>query len=69
MASDVGSLRDKRTSLQQIEEISSQEKATSKAQLRTKYGLKETPNSLFSLSVDFYRYVCVLNSAVTIHLI
>ena len=51
----IATLRDKETCLSQMEEIKSKPSENAKAKLRAEYGVKETNNPLFSLSVDLYR--------------
>lgn len=53
----VSTLRDKDTSMDQIEMIKSARSEAEKSRLRAQFGLKEVYNPLFSLSVDLYRYV------------
>lgn len=51
----ISTLRNKETSLDQMEDIKSALSERSKAQLRAQYGVKEIDNPLFSLEVDLYR--------------
>ena len=51
----VDNLRTKALSMMQMDEIRRQEKEKDKASLRVKYGIGESENALFSLSVDLYR--------------
>ena len=51
----VGTLRSKELALTQMHSISSQKSKSKKESKRTEYGLKETFNPLFDLSVDLYR--------------
>ena len=52
----ISELRCKVDTLKQIEEIKSLPSETAKKIKRTEYGIRETDNSLFDLSVDLHRY-------------
>ena len=51
----VSELRNLLSSLEQIEEIKSKQTEQERAQLRTKYGIKETYNPLLTIPADLYR--------------
>lgn len=51
----VGQARTKHLACTQMACISAQRNATKKAEKRTEYGMRETPNPLFDLSVDLFR--------------
>ncbi len=51
----IGPERTSLSSLQQIEAIKSQKTERAKAQLRTKYGIKETNNPMLMIPADLYR--------------
>ena len=55
----VGELRSKSKMLAQIALIQSQRTATDRNAMRTRYGMKESSNSLLELPVDLHRYLYI----------
>lgn len=52
---EVGALRTLASSQQHIDDIKMQATEQEKKTLRTRYGIKETPNPILSLDVDVYQ--------------
>ncbi len=52
----IGELRSIEKSLSQIDRIKSEQVVRNRNNLRTEYGLKETPNALLDLPGDLFQY-------------
>lgn len=53
----IGHLRSKSLTQQQLDAIQSEPVAKKRAALRTDFGIRESPNALIDLPIDFHRYI------------
>ena len=53
----VGDIRSKLLTQQQVDAIRSEPSARKKASLRTEYGIRDSPNALLDLPMNFHKYV------------